>query len=92
MALRIGLAAITACIFAALALAGDAPRAPGDLDTTFGTGGRIRIAVGSSDAQAFATALQADGKILLAGEVTDIRPATDSAATSGTASPEPACG
>ena len=74
MALRIGLAAITACILAALALAGDAPRAPGDLDTTFGTGGRIRIAVGSSDAQAFATALQADGKILLAGEVTEFAP------------------
>jgi hypothetical protein len=62
MALWIGLAAITACILAAVALAGDAPRAPGDLDTTFGTGGRVGIALGGSDAQAFAAAVQAEGK------------------------------
>ena len=74
MALRIGLAAITACILAAVALAGDAPRAPGDLDTTFGSGGRVGIALGGSDAQAFAAAVQADGKILLAGDVSEQSP------------------
>lgn len=74
MALRIGLAAITACMLATVALAGDAPRAPGDLDSTFGTGGRVGIAFAGSDAQAYAAAVQADGKILLAGDVSEQPP------------------
>jgi uncharacterized delta-60 repeat protein len=39
----------------------------GSLDTTFGTGGKLTLAVGSGHAQATAIALQTDGKILLAG-------------------------
>jgi len=41
--------------------------APGALDTSFGTGGRVRSAVGFSDATAFAEAIQQDGKLVTAG-------------------------
>ena len=39
----------------------------GSLDTSFGTGGKITTAVGSSDDQAWAISLQPDGKILAGG-------------------------
>jgi uncharacterized delta-60 repeat protein len=39
----------------------------GDLDTTFGTGGKVTTAVGSSASEAFAVAVQADGKFVSAG-------------------------
>jgi len=41
--------------------------APGSLDTTFGSGGKVRTALGSSDDAAFAAAIQQDGKIVTAG-------------------------
>lgn len=41
--------------------------APGTLDVSFGTGGRARIALGSGDAIAYATAIQQNGKIIAAG-------------------------
>jgi uncharacterized delta-60 repeat protein len=42
--------------------------ANGSLDTTFGTGGKETIPLGSADDVAFAVALQPDGKIVLAGK------------------------
>jgi uncharacterized delta-60 repeat protein len=41
--------------------------APGTLDATFGTGGKVRTALGFSDDAAFAAAIQQDGKIVAAG-------------------------
>ena len=41
--------------------------ADGDLDTTFGTGGKVTTAIGSGNDQAFAVVLQSDGKIVAAG-------------------------
>ncbi len=39
----------------------------GSLDTSFGSGGKVTTAVGTPNSQAFAVALQGDGKILVAG-------------------------
>lgn len=39
----------------------------GTLDTSFGAGGKVTTALGSSDDQASSVALQADGKIVVAG-------------------------
>jgi uncharacterized delta-60 repeat protein len=41
--------------------------APGELDTTFGTGGKVRSALGFSDDTAFGAAIQQDGKLITAG-------------------------
>jgi uncharacterized delta-60 repeat protein len=41
--------------------------APGDLDPTFGTGGKVTTAVGATYDQAYGVALQSDGKIVVAG-------------------------
>jgi uncharacterized delta-60 repeat protein len=41
--------------------------APGDLDTTFSSDGKVNLSVTSGSDQAYAMALQPDGKILLAG-------------------------
>jgi uncharacterized delta-60 repeat protein len=41
--------------------------APGALDTTFGTGGKVRLALGFSNDTAFAAAIQQDGKLVTAG-------------------------
>ena len=40
---------------------------PGSLDATFGTGGKVTTDIGSGATQAFAMALQSDGKIVAAG-------------------------
>jgi len=40
---------------------------PGDLDPAFGTGGLVTTQFGSGDSYGFAVALQADGKIVVAG-------------------------
>src|SRR5205809_4423277 len=45
--------------------------ANGALDATFGTGGKVTTAVGTSDEAAYALATQADGKLVAAGE-TDV--------------------
>jgi uncharacterized delta-60 repeat protein len=50
----------------ALAAGGDGGFAPGDLDPTFGNNGRVLIPVGTYGAVPTASALQPDGKILLA--------------------------
>lgn len=41
--------------------------APGDLDPTFGTGGKVTTAIGSLDDSAYSVAVQSDGKIVTAG-------------------------
>jgi len=41
---------------------------PGDLDPTFGTGGKVTTDFGGGTDQAFAVALQPDGKIVAAGQ------------------------
>ena len=50
-----------------LGLPGLAGAAPGDLDATFGPGGKVTTNVGASGS-AFAVALQPDGKIVVAGD------------------------
>lgn len=40
---------------------------PGDLDTTFGTGGKVTTAIGSSNDTAESVVIQDDGKIVVAG-------------------------
>jgi len=47
--------------------AGRVEAAPGDLDPGFGAGGRV-IAQNGNDEKAYAAALSADGKIVVAGE------------------------
>ena len=42
--------------------------ATGALDGTFGVGGKVTTAVGTSDDQAYAVAVQTDGKIVVAGD------------------------
>jgi uncharacterized delta-60 repeat protein len=49
-----------------------ASAAAGDLDPTFGSGGKVSTFVGSTPAEANAVAIQADGKIVAAGG-TDVR-------------------
>ena len=57
-----------AVVFSLLITVGAHPvvAADGDLDTTFGTGGKVTTAIGSDDA-ASSVALQSDGKIVAAG-------------------------
>src|SRR6266571_241068 len=45
-----------------------AEAAPGDLDPTFGSGGKVTTPIGTSSDQPFAVAVQSDGKIVAAGE------------------------
>ncbi len=47
--------------------AGSAQATPGALDTSFGTGGKVTTAIGSSDDDANGVVLQPDGKIVAAG-------------------------
>ena len=42
--------------------------ADGTLDTDFGTGGKVTTAIGNGDDEAYALAIQDDGKIVVAGE------------------------
>jgi len=42
--------------------------APGDLDLTFGSGGKVVTPIGSGNDYSFGAAIQSDGKIVLAGE------------------------
>ena len=53
--------------------------AGGSLDTSFGTGGRVS---GNVNGQAYAVAIQGDGKIVVAGEFLPLRRAAATSATS----------
>ena len=57
---------VAVCVFAAIPSAGLA--AAGDLDPTFGSGGTVTTAIGSSDDVAVAVTVQADGRIVAAGQ------------------------
>jgi uncharacterized delta-60 repeat protein len=61
---RLGAVALLAC--ATLALPGAAVAAPGDLDATFGSDGKVTTDFGGSDG-ASAVAIQSDGRIVAAG-------------------------
>src|SRR5438105_4601308 len=61
VAARAGVAALS------LALALSAYAAPGDLDPTFGSGGKVSTAIGSGHDGANAMVLQPDGKIVACG-------------------------
>ena len=58
-----------AVVFSLLITVGAHPvvAADGDLDTTFGTGGKVTTAIGSDTDQALSVAIQSDGKIVAAG-------------------------
>ena len=58
--------ALIGAIVALLATAGTALSAAGDLDATFGAGGRAIVDLGA-DEDATALALQADGRIIVGG-------------------------
>jgi uncharacterized delta-60 repeat protein len=45
--------------------------ADGDLDTSFGTGGKVTTAIGSADDTAYSVVLQSDGKIIAVGQSTN---------------------
>jgi uncharacterized delta-60 repeat protein len=60
-------ATILACIVACLLVSASALAADGELDPTFGTGGKVATSFDLPDASANAIALQADGKIVAAG-------------------------
>jgi uncharacterized delta-60 repeat protein len=59
--------AVSALCLAALALPGAAVGAPGDLDATFGTGGKVTTDFGPGSNSAAAVAIQADSKTVAAG-------------------------
>ena len=68
------LLAAVAAIGSVASIAGAAPTAPGDLDTSFGTDGRVGVPIGSSDARGLWVAVQPDRKIVIGGTVVDYRP------------------
>ena len=61
------LAGLALAIIAALTISMAAQAAIGDLDPTFGAGGKVTTYVGSSNSVANAVAVQSDSKILVAG-------------------------
>jgi uncharacterized delta-60 repeat protein len=75
---------LTVIVVAALMawLPGGAPSAhaaAGDLDPTFGTGGKVTTDIGASDDRGRSVAVQSDGKIVVAGTETVVLYNTDSA-------------
>ena len=60
---RLNLFLVAACIFTS----GIASAQPGSLDNTFGSGGKLTTAIGSSDDEGYSVVIQGDGKILVAG-------------------------
>jgi uncharacterized delta-60 repeat protein len=56
---------VALCFFAAMPLSAQA--AAGDLDPTFGSGGKVTTAIGAGGDTAYDIAVQSDGKILAAG-------------------------
>ena len=66
--LRVGVVLLAIVLFT-LGVPDSGRAAPGDLDPTFGSGGKVTTDFGGDD-QAFALALQPDGKIVAAGSST----------------------
>ena len=67
------LAGLALAIVAALTMFMAAEAAIGDLDPTFGTGGKVTTFVGSSNSYANAVAVQSDGKIVVVGSSQVVR-------------------
>src|SRR2546430_14481232 len=61
------LLALLSALLLVVSFAQSADAGPGDLDPSFGTGGRVLTDFGGGD-RAWAVALQADGKIVVAGK------------------------
>ncbi|MDZ4405029.1 MAG: delta-60 repeat domain-containing protein, partial [Prosthecobacter sp.] len=48
-------------------MAGGIHAAPGDLDTLFGTAGKVTTSIGGGDDRGHAVVMQSDGKLVVAG-------------------------
>jgi hypothetical protein len=55
------------CAAALLSLVAPAIAAPGDLDLSFGTGGKVITPILSGDERGYGVAMQSDGKMVVAG-------------------------
>lgn len=64
---RVGRTRAATAVAAVLVLASPAGASPGDLDTSFGSGGKVTTDFGGVDDRARGVALQPDGKILTVG-------------------------
>jgi uncharacterized delta-60 repeat protein len=67
------LAALAVVLVLAAALPGAAGAAPGDLDPSFGTGGKVMTAFQTGHARGFAIEIQPNGKIITAGDLDNDR-------------------
>jgi uncharacterized delta-60 repeat protein len=70
---RLALCFVVLCVPAAVS-ASAGPDGPGDLDPTFGIGGRVSVTLGAADARPSALNIQPDGKIVISGSVVEYRP------------------
>ena len=64
---RTGRVLVFAAFVLAVLIIPSAQATPGALDPSFGTAGKVTTAISSSDDQAYALALQPDGKLVAAG-------------------------
>lgn len=64
---RVALGCVAAAAVSLVVVTGLAGAAPGDLDPTFGTGGKVIVPIATYGAMSQGSALQADNKIVLAG-------------------------
>src|SRR5437867_890974 len=60
---------VAATLIATLIATAAASAAPGNLDPTFGTGGKLTTSFGTGSADVYALVLQPDGKVVAAGAV-----------------------
>ena len=58
---------LLALLILLVGLFGRVSAAPGDLDMTFGSGGKVLTAIGSADDRGNSVTVQGDGKIIVAG-------------------------
>jgi uncharacterized delta-60 repeat protein len=65
--IKVFLATFTAFVICTFNLQVPAWAADGDLDTSFGTGGKVTTPIGSGNDEAWSVVLQSDGKIIAAG-------------------------
>jgi uncharacterized delta-60 repeat protein len=70
---RLLLAVAAGSLAITFGVGGAAAAAAGDLDTSFGSGGKVLTGSSRDDYEAFAVAIQRDGKIVAAGTTTDPR-------------------
>ena len=58
---------LASCLLALLLIPAGAAATPGELDPSFGQGGRVTTVIGSGDDNAYALTLRADGRLVAAG-------------------------